>query len=220
VNTAARTPAPFSTYLAEINRTPLLTADQEKELAGRVLTGDAEARDWMVRANLRLVVNIARCATGKGLPIEDLVAEGNMGLLRAVEAFDPTKNTRFITYASYWIKQSITRGLVNTARTIRVPAYMAVLLNRRRRATGGLSAELGRAPTHEEVAERMGLSGKKLKTVIEAGRAANFSGSGHGDGSDIAQTLPDARAKPPGAELGETEDFARVLQLLGEINPR
>src|SRR5207302_10530403 len=110
--------SPLETYLREINETALLSADEEKELAHRIEDGDSEARDRMVRANLRLVVNIARSYTGKGLGLQDLIEEGNLGLLRAVEGFDPTMNTRFSTYASYWIKQSIKRALVNTAKTI------------------------------------------------------------------------------------------------------
>ena len=116
--------SPLETYLREINETPLLNGDQEKELAYRIAEGDQAARDQMVRANLRLVVNIARGYAGKGLALQDLIEEGNLGLLRAVEGFDPTMNTRFSTYASYWIKQSIKRALVNTAKTIRLPAYM------------------------------------------------------------------------------------------------
>src|SRR5205814_3994237 len=116
--------SPLETYLRDINQTPLLTADQERQLAYRIEQGDLPARDQMIRANLRLVVNIARAYTGKGLNLQDLIEEGNLGLLRAVEGFDPTMNTRFSTYASYWIKQSIKRALVNTAKTIRIPAYM------------------------------------------------------------------------------------------------
>src|SRR5437868_14995208 len=138
---------PLETYLREINETPLLSAEQERELAYRIEDGDSEARDRMVRANLRLVVNIARHYTGKGLSLQDLIAEGNLGLLRAVEAFDPSMNTRFSTYASYWIKQSMKRAVVNTAKTVRLPAYMVQLLNDWRRAADRLQDELGRAAT-------------------------------------------------------------------------
>src|ERR671936_806986 len=144
--------SPLETYLREINETPLLTADEEKDLAYRIEEGDGEARDRMVRANLRLVVNIARGYTGKGLGLQDLIEEGNLGLLRAVEGFDPGMNTRFSTYASYWIKQSIKRALVNTAKTIRIPAYMVELLAKWRRTSARLQEELGRPPTPEEVA--------------------------------------------------------------------
>ena len=127
--------SPLETYLREINETPLLSAEEERQLAYRIEDGDSEARDRMVRANLRLVVNIARSYTGKGLGLQDLIEEGNLGLLRAVEGFDPSMNTRFSTYASYWIKQSIKRALVNTAKTIRIPAYMVELLAKWRRAS-------------------------------------------------------------------------------------
>src|SRR3954454_13213859 len=126
--------SPLETYLREINETPLLNAEDEKDLAYKIEKGDNEARDHMVRANLRLVVNIARSYVGKGLGLQDLIEEGNLGLLRAVEGFDPTMDKRFSTYASYWIKQSIKRALVNTAKTIRIPAYMVELLAKWRRA--------------------------------------------------------------------------------------
>src|SRR3954471_13265529 len=143
--TRRRSPAavqtPLETYLREINETSLLTARDEHELATAIGNGDSRARDRMVRANLRLVVTSARGYTGKGLSLQDLIEEGNLGLLRAVEGFDPGMNTRFSTYASYWIKQSIKRALVNTAKTIRIPAYMVELLAKWRRATNKLSDE-------------------------------------------------------------------------------
>src|SRR2546425_8340033 len=165
--------SPLETYLREIDKTPLLTADEEKSLARRIEEGDSEARDHLVRANLRLVVNIARSYTGKGLGLQDLIEEGNLGLLRAVEGFDPAMNTRFSTYASYWIKQSIKRALVNTAKTIRIPAYMVELLAKWRRATSKLQDELGRPPTHEEVGRALGLPKKKLAIIKKAIRVYN-----------------------------------------------
>src|SRR5213593_1185013 len=152
--------SPLETYLREINETPLLSADQEKQLAYRIEEGDSEARDQMVRANLRLVVNIARGYTGNGLGLQDLIEEGNLGLLRAVEGFDPAVGTRFSTYASYWIKQSIKRALVNTAKPIRIPAYMMELLCKWRRAAADLQDALGRAPTVEEIAKVLELPKK------------------------------------------------------------
>src|SRR3954468_4046910 len=165
--------SPLETYLREINETALLSADEEKELAYRIEVGDNAARDRMVRANLRLVVNIARSYTGKGLGLQDLIEEGNLGLLRAVEGFDPPMNTRFSTYASYWIKQSIKRALVNTAKTIRIPAYMVELLQKWRRASAKLQDELGRTPTHEEIARSMNLPKKKLAIIKKAIRVYN-----------------------------------------------
>src|SRR5947207_11322771 len=164
--TAVQTP--LETYLREINETPLLNAKEEKELATRIGQGDTQARDRMVRANLRLVVNIARGYAGKGLGLQDLIEEGNLGLLRAVEGFDPAVGTRFSTYASYWIKQSIKRALINSAKTIRIPAYMVELLAKWRRATVRLTEELGRGPTPEEVARVLGLPRKKLSIIKKA----------------------------------------------------
>ena len=142
-NRLAAVQTPLETYLREINETSLLSARDEQELATAIGNGDTRARDRMVRANLRLVVNIARGYTGKGLGLQDLIEEGNLGLLRAVEGFDPAMGTRFSTYASYWIKQSIKRALINTAKTIRIPAYMVELLSKWRRATARLTEELG-----------------------------------------------------------------------------
>src|ERR1700680_369794 len=160
--------SPLETYLREINETPLLNAEEEKQLAYRIEDGDSEARDRMVRANLPLVANIHRGYTGKGLGLQDLIEEGNLGLLRAVEGFDPSMNTRFSTYASYWIKQSIKRALINTAKTIRLPAYMGNLLVKWRGASAKLQEELGRPPTQEEVARELHLSKKKLAIIKKA----------------------------------------------------
>ena len=164
----SRVQNPLETYLREINETALLTANEEKELSRAISAGDTAARDRMVRANLRLVVNIARAYTNKGLPLQDLIEEGNLGLLRAVEGFDPDMNTRFSTYGSYWIKQSIKRALVNTGKTIRIPAYMVELLSKWRRATAQLNDELGRPPTPEEVARLLEVPKKKLRIVKKA----------------------------------------------------
>src|SRR5215469_10524645 len=160
--------SPLETYLREINETSLLSAHDEQDLAVAIGHGDIQARDRMVRANLRLVVNIARGYTGKGLGLQDLIEEGNLGLLRAVEGFDPTMNTRFSTYASYWIKQSIKRALINSAKTIRIPAYMVELLTKWRRATIKLLDELKRTPTPEEIAAELGIAKKKLRIVKKA----------------------------------------------------
>ena len=156
--------SPLETYLREINETPLLSPDDEHDLAISIGMGSPEARDRMVRANLRLVVNIARGYTGKGLGLQDLIEEGNLGLLRAVEGFDPAMGTRFSTYASYWIKQSIKRALINTAKTIRIPAYMVELLSKWRRATTRLAEELGRTPTPEEIARVLGCLGRSSRS--------------------------------------------------------
>jgi len=214
--------SPLETYLREINETALLTADQEKDLARKIGDGSTEARDQMVRANLRLVVNIARGYTGKGLALQDLIEEGNLGLLRAVEGFDPTMNTRFSTYASYWIKQSIKRALVNTAKTIRIPAYMVELLAKWRRATNKLNDELGRPPTHEEVAKYMGLPRKKLNIIKKAIRVYNAAPqSDQGEqGWSIDEMLMDSRSKTPDTEMVETDDLKHVMVLLEKMDKR
>jgi RNA polymerase primary sigma factor len=164
---------PLEIYLREINETPLLDAEEERELAYRIEEGDTEARDHMVRANLRLVVNIARGYVRSGLGMQDLIEEGNLGLLRAVEGFDPSLNIRFSTYASYWIRQSIKRGVINTGKTVRLPAYMVELMTKWHRAAAALQEELGRAPTEEEVACRLHLSKKKLAIIKKSLRIHN-----------------------------------------------
>ncbi len=141
-----RISSPLQIYLHDINDTPLLSAQEERELAERVALGDPQAREHMVKANLRLVVNIARGYLGKGLNLEDLIEEGNLGLMRAVEGFDGMMDTRFSTYASYWIKQSIRRAVMNNGKPIRLPAYMVSLLAKWRRATGVLADRLGQGP--------------------------------------------------------------------------
>ena len=219
-NTAAE--SPLGNYLREINETALLTAEEEKALAYRVEEGDSEARDRMVRANLRLVVNIARGYTGKGLGLQDLIEEGNLGLLRAVEGFDPSMNTRFSTYASYWIKQSIKRALVNTAKTIRVPAYMVDLLTKWRRASAQLQEEVGRPPTQEEVAAHMNLPRRKLNLIKKAIRIYNAAPQADPteEGQTIDATVMDVRVKTPEASLIETDDVRQVLALLERMGER
>jgi RNA polymerase primary sigma factor len=214
--------SPLETYLREINETPLLSADMEKQLAYRIEDGDGEARDQMVRANLRLVVNIARGYTGKGLGLQDLIEEGNLGLLRAVEGFDPSMNTRFSTYASYWIKQSIKRALVNTAKTIRIPAYMVELLAKWRRATSKLTDDLGRPPTHEEVAKELGLPKKKLNIIKKAIRVYNSAPQTDQPetGWSIDEMLMDGRSKSPDLEMLETDDLTQVMALLDKMDKR
>ena len=215
--------SPLETYLREINETALLTADLEKELARAIAMGDNAARDRMVRANLRLVVNIARGYANKGLALQDLIEEGNLGLLRAVEGFDPNMNTRFSTYASYWIKQSIKRALVNTAKTIRIPAYMVELLSKWRRATNKLNDELGRPPTPEEIAKLLGLPKKKLSIIKKAIKIYNSAPqteqAGEG-GWSIDEMLMDGRAKTPDAEMVENDDLKQVMVLLDKMDKR
>jgi RNA polymerase primary sigma factor len=213
---------PLETYLREINETALLNADQEKELAHRIAVGEKEARDRMVRANLRLVVNIARSYTGKGLPLPDLIEEGNLGLLRAVEGFDPTMNTRFSTYASYWIKQSIKRALINSAKTIRIPAYMVELLSKWRRANARLTEELGRSPTPEEIARVLGLPKKKLPIIKKAIKI--YNATPQTDQSEAGWTLSDmvmdeGQITPEDAMM-ESDSLHHVMGMLATMDQR
>lgn len=214
--------SPLETYLREINETSLLSADEEKQLARRIEGGDNEARDRMVRANLRLVVNIARSYTGKGLSLQDLIEEGNLGLLRAVEGFDPSMNTRFSTYASYWIKQSIKRALVNTAKTIRIPAYMVELLAKWRRASSKLQEELGRTPTHEEIARNLNLPKKKLSIIKKAIRVYNSAPQTEqsDNGWSLDEMVMDGHTRTPDMEMVEADDLKHVMVLLDKMDKR
>ncbi|MFN9718472.1 MAG: RNA polymerase sigma factor RpoD/SigA [Planctomycetota bacterium] len=218
----SRLQTPLETYLREINETALLTADDEKELSNRISNGDAAARDRMVRANLRLVVNIARGYTGKGLPLQDLIEEGNLGLLRAVEGFDPNMNTRFSTYASYWIKQSIKRALVNSAKTIRIPAYMVELLSKWRRASAKLTEELNRTPTPEDIARELGIPKKKLRIVKKAITLYNATPQAEPEetGLTLGDIVPDDRTRGPEDELINSDNLIHVSRLLDEMEPR
>ncbi len=213
---------PLETYLREINETQLLTARDEQELAREIAKGNVRARDRMVRANLRLVVNIARGYTGKGLGLQDLIEEGNLGLMRAVEGFDPAVGTRFSTYASYWIKQSIKRALINSAKTIRIPAYMVELLSKWRRATIRLIDELGRNPTPEEVARMLGLPKRKLPIIKKAIQI--YNSAPQTDQSDagwsLGEMVIDERMRTPDDELLEHDVLTRVLEMLDDLEPR
>lgn len=213
----------METYLREINQTALLTAEEEKQLAYRIQDGDMQARDRMIRANLRLVVNISRSYTGRGLQIQDLIEEGNLGLLRAVEGFDPTMNTRFSTYASYWIKQSIKRSIVNSAKTIRIPAYMVELLSKWRKMSAHLQDQLGRTPTQEEIARELQISRKKLRIIKKAIKLHNAnpqSADQAEDGWSLGDIVPDERVKAPQDEMIENDNLNHVYRLMDEMDPR
>lgn len=219
---SASAQSPLETYLREINETSLLTAKDERELARLIEQGDVRARDRMVRANLRLVVNIARGYVGKGLSLQDLIEEGNLGLLRAVEGFDPEMGTRFSTYASYWIKQSIKRALINSAKTIRIPAYMVELLSKWRRGSARLNEELGRTPTAEEIARVLGVPKKKLSIIKKAIQVYNSAPqSDQTDaGWSLGEMVMDERLKAPDEELLDHDVMATVLELLETLESR
>jgi RNA polymerase primary sigma factor len=215
-------PNPFATYLSEIDETRLLSHAEERELARRVAEGDTEARDRMVRANLRLVVNVARRYTGKGLPLEDLIAEGNLGLLRAVEGFDPDMSTRFSTYACYWIKQSIRRALNTAGRVVRLPHYAGGLVAKWRQAAAEMQAELGRAPTHEEVAARLELPKRKVRVVMSALRVygATQEAESADEGAAVADLVADERGPAPGESVAGAEELRLALASLDDMGER
>jgi len=219
----ARALSPIQDYLCEINETALLDSEEEKSLAQRSGAGDLTARDHMVRANLRLVVNIAKGYVGKGLSLEDLIQEGNLGLIHAVEGFDPDVGTRFSTYASYWIKESIRRALFNHAKPIRLPAYLVKLLAKWRRAAGQLEEELGRMPSPDEVAANLKLSRKKQAAVKQALHLANLipqTVESSDDNDSSGQVLVDHRSRSPIEELVESDDLALVQERLAEMDQR
>lgn len=196
----------------------LLTAREECELSSRVATGDQEARARLIRSNLRLVVRIAQEFQGRGMTLEDLIGEGNLGLTRAADRYDHRFGTRFSTYAAYWIKEAIRAALCNTNTTIRVPAHTVALLNKWRTAERTLRKETGRAPTDDEVAERMGLS-ESQKGMAAQGRLARRVLSGEGQADAYCRTHPPTqttRDAPDQAAESEDDriDLARRLERL------
>ncbi len=154
-------------YLREIGKIPLLTAEEELELAHKVVAGDKKAKDKMAEANMRLVVSIAKRYVGRGLDLLDLIQEGNTGLLRAVEKFDPDKGFKFSTYATWWIRQAITRAIADQARTIRIPVHMVETINKLLRTQRRLTQDLNREPTNEEIAEAMELDVEKVEHIMK-----------------------------------------------------
>jgi RNA polymerase primary sigma factor len=186
-------------YLREISRYKLLTADGEKALARRIRQGDREARNEMVRANLRLVVSIAKHYVERGLVLLDLIEEGNIGLLKAVERFNPDEGCKFSTYASWWIKQTMRRALIDKVKNVRVPAYMIEILTKWRRATRGLTQALGHEPSSDEVAAEMGLKREKLPALHRALLARGAGARGLHE-TAFVEEIEDASAPAPGGD--------------------
>jgi len=210
-------------YLRSINESPLLTADEEKQLARRIIHHqDAGAREHMVRSNLRLVVNIAKHYVNRGLSLPDLIEEGNIGLLKAVEGFDPENGCRFSTYASWWIKQAIKRALINGVQPIHIPAYMVEMMTKLKIANRELEDALGRLPTIEELSEHLKMPRKKLNIIKKAVKAYNSpTQSGSADGEmTINELVADTHNPGPDQLIRDKDELRQLGELLDRIDER
>ena len=212
-------------YLREINGIDLLSAQEEKDL-GWLIVNDScpEAKDRMIKAHLRLVIAISKNYSNRGLPLPDLIEEGNIGLIRAVEGFDPAQGARFSTYASWWIKQSIKRMLVNATQPIHIPAYMVDLIGKWRQTAARLEEELGRQPSNAEMGAALQIPDRKIEAIRRAMKAVSTGNQAptgiNGEAADFAEMCPDSRHAEPEAESEHREEFAMVLKLLESIDER
>lgn len=209
-------------YLTEIGKTPLLTPDEEVHLAARIKKGDKKAREQMIKANLRLVVKIARDYEYYGMPLLDLINEGNIGLMKAVERFDPAKGAKFSTYGAWWIKQSIKRALANQSKTIRLPVHVVDKVAHIRRTALKLQELFGREPDDEEIAAELGISAKRVRQYRAAAVAPMSldASLGDDDSNRISDVIEDERADTPYEELEEKTNTDLVRRMLGRLEPR
>ncbi len=213
----------LSLYMREVAEVPLLTIEEENALAARIHAGDEAAREHMIRANLRLVVKIAREYEGFGLPLLDLINEGNMGLMKAVERFDPAKGGKLSTYASWWIKQSIRRGIANQAKTIRLPIHAIDKLSKAQRVANEMRETLGREPEPEELAEALGVKTSRLNEIRTAAlRPASLDAPmGNDEDSNVlAEVVKDENARTPYEVLEEKTLLGMLGHLVEKLGPR
>jgi len=209
-------------YLCEIGKVKLLTPREEIELAGRIKKGDKKARELMIKANLRLVVKIARDYEGIGLPLLDLISEGNIGLMKAVERFDPGKGAKLSTYGSWWIKQSIKRALANQSKTIRLPVHMVDKISKMHRAERRLLETLGREPTDEELGEELGISTFRVAQMrMAATRPASLDAPiGDEEANSFMDVVEDKNADIPSDRLQSKAATGILQELVKKLNPR
>jgi RNA polymerase primary sigma factor len=210
-------------YFSEIDAAPLLEAEEECELAGRIADGDPHARARLVESNLRLVIHLARGYVGRGLDLGDLIEEGNLGLMRAVEGFDGDRGVRFSTYAAPWIKQSMRRALMNECRPVRLPAYLVTLMSKARRAAAELAESLGREPTPDEVGRALRLTAQRSGMVEQATRVRGMAPKGEGpdgEGWTMEGDLVDDRSRPAEESLVDRDEIERALAGLDGLGGR
>ena len=213
---------PVKTYLKEIGRVPLLSAEEEAALARAAQAGDEDARRRLSEANLRLVVSVAKRYAGRGLPFLDLIQEGNLGLIKAVEKFDYTKGYKFSTYATWWVRQAITRAIADQARTIRIPVHMVETINKLIRVNRQLAQELGRDPTPAEIAKEMGISESKVREIIKIAQepVSLETPIGEEEDSHLGDFIEDENAPAP-AEVASNAMMREQLQeVLHTLTPR
>jgi len=212
----------FQLYLRQIAQYPLLTPAQEITLAAKIKKGDKAATDEMIRGNLRLVVKIARDYANLGLPLLDLISEGNIGLMKAVERFDPAKGGKLSTYGSWWIKQSIKRALANQGKTIRLPVHLVDKIAKIRRVGAGLSDELGREATDEEIAEEVGMDAGKVTLLKQAAiRPASLDAPlGDEDSTEFGEMVGDMAAVDPFENLSDKNMQMEVGDLITQLDDR
>ena len=209
-------------YMQQISDIPLLTVQDEIDLAARIAKGDTEAREIMITSNLRLVVKIAQEYSNLGLSVLDLINEGNMGLMKAVERFDPSKGGKLSTYASWWIKQAIKRALANQSKTIRLPVHMVDRVTLIRRTAAKLSESLGREPTNEEIAETLNLPATRVSHLrnVSTKPASLDSPINEEDGSTLGEVVPDEKSIDPYESLKSKSLIGDVNLVLSMLEPR